>query len=258
MPVVARTDIGRVRQANEDFFGTWEFDRGGRLLVGAVADGLGGYAAGEVASSLACRAVETSIASAPADEPLEDVVAAAIRRANDEVYRAARSQPELEGMATTLTCAAVTAGRVVVGHVGDSRAYLIRDGAAEPLTTDHSLVGELVRNGDLTDEEAMAHPQRHILTNALGTHPDVRVDVRVAPVKPGDVILLCSDGLTSLVAAREIPAVLGAAPDFLAAADRLIALANERGGHDNITVLIMGVEPDPGAAQAAGEGAGSA
>lgn len=248
MPMAARTDIGRVRQANEDAFGVWELERGGRLLVGAVADGLGGYAAGEVASSLACRVVEAHLSGAPPDEPLESVVAGAIRRANDEVYSAARSAPELDGMATTLTCAVLSADRVVVGHVGDSRAYLVHDAVAEPLTDDHSLVGELVRNGDLTDEEAMAHPQRHILTNALGTHADVRVDVRAQPAGPGDMIVLCSDGLTTLVAAREIPEVLAAAPDFGAAAERLVALANERGGHDNITVVILQFDPDEGAA----------
>ena len=234
------TDVGRVRDGNEDGF----IDQADRLGLVAVADGMGGHRAGEVASATALEALRASVANG---QSLRD----AIEGANDAVLEKSESDLELHGMGTTLTAGMLGSdGYLVVGHVGDSRAYLARDGALTQITTDHSLVEEMVRDGVLTPEQAEVHPQRSTITRALGIDPRVDVDEYPIELQPGDRILFCSDGLTTMVRPDEIAGILSREPDPKRAAQLLVDAANAAGGEDNITaVIIEAVEvPDDGVA----------
>ena len=230
---------GRRRRHNEDAYVV-------QPPLFAVADGMGGAKAGEVASALAADAVQES---GNDGESGEARVAALIEEANRRVFRRATEDREASGMGTTMTVALVEADEVAIGHVGDSRAYLIRDGRLEQLTDDHSLVAELVRSGKLTPEEAETHPQRSVITRALGTEADVDVDTFSVQSAPGDLFLLCSDGLTSMVDDETIlDAVERNRADLEEAAKALIKAANRGGGEDNITVVFFevdgGAEPE--------------
>jgi protein phosphatase len=226
----AATDVGRVREGNED---AYLVDDAMGLV--AVADGMGGHRAGEVASSTALEALRAAVnAGRPLREAIED--------ANAAVYAKSLTDPSLRGMGTTLTAGTLVAGgTLLVGHVGDSRAYLLHDAELRRLTTDHSLVEELVRDGRLTADEAAVHPQRSIITRALGLDPSVEVDVYPVDLAPGDRILLCSDGLTGMVQSDEIAAALRRELDPTRAANSLIDAANSAGGEDNITVIVVAV-----------------
>jgi protein phosphatase len=224
------TDQGQVRGNNEDVA---LVDRHNSLF--AVADGMGGHRGGEVASRTAVEAMRASFA---ADGELE----AAIEAANREVRARAEGDDELTGMGTTLT--AVTPASpttLVVGHVGDSRAYLLRGGELQRITEDHSLVEELVRQGRLTPEQAESHPQKAIVTRALGVDAEVDVDLYPVVVEQDDRIILCSDGLTDMVRDRDIERIARNEPDPQRAAEALVMAANNAGGHDNITVVIVQV-----------------
>jgi PPM family protein phosphatase len=230
---------GRRRRHNEDAYVV-------QPPLFAVADGMGGAKAGEVASALAADAVQES---GNDGESGEARVAALIEEANRRVFRRASEDREASGMGTTMTVALVEGDEVAIGHVGDSRAYLIRDGRLEQLTDDHSLVAELVRSGKLTPEEAETHPQRSVITRALGTEADVDVDTFSVQSAPGDLFLLCSDGLTSMVDDETIlDAVERNRADLEEAAKALINAANRGGGGDNITVVFFevdgGAEPE--------------
>jgi len=225
---VHRTDTGRQRRGNEDAL----FDR---TPVFVVADGMGGAQSGEVASRMA---VETFERGLPGDGSPQDRLAEVTRIANRRIYTLSHAGEEHAGMGTTLTAALLGDGEVAIAHVGDSRAYLLRGGELARLTRDHSLVDELVQRGKLTERQALEHPQRSIITRALGIEPEVEVDTWTYPVQAGDVLLLCSDGLTSMVAEPLIARVLASEPTLSGAADRLIAEANEAGGRDNITVVM--------------------
>ncbi|MGH3044433.1 MAG: Stp1/IreP family PP2C-type Ser/Thr phosphatase [Gaiellaceae bacterium] len=230
-----RTDAGRVRRRNEDSF----------VLdppIFAVADGMGGAQAGEVASRLAAAAFR-EYHDADRLEPAERVEAI-IQEANRRIYERARTDAEASGMGTTVTAAILTNGRVSIGHVGDSRAYRIRTGELEQLTEDHSLVADLMRSGRLTPEEADAHPQRSVITRALGTDAEVDVDKVTVDVEPGDVFLLCSDGLTTMVPEEEILRIAQEAGTLDEIARGLVRAANSGGGEDNITVVLFRVEGD--------------
>ena len=231
----AVTDTGLQRLRNEDAFVC-------EPPLFAVADGMGGARAGEVAARLAAAALEE------AGRSVEDV-AGLISEANRRIWERSLADPETAGMGTTVTAALVdgAAGTVTIGHVGDSRAYVVRDRVLEQLTSDHSLVAELVEGGVLTPEEAERHPQRSAITRALGTEPTVEVDVFTFDTAPGDLFLLCSDGLSSMVADEKVAAVIeDAGSDPTSAAEALVAAANERGGQDNITVVLFEiVEGDP-------------
>ena len=230
-----RTDAGRVRRRNEDSF----------VLdppLFAVADGMGGAQAGEVASRLAAAAFR-EYHDADRLEPAERVEAI-IQEANRRIYERARTDAEASGMGTTVTAAILTNGRVSIGHVGDSRAYRIRNGELEQLTEDHSLVADLMRSGRLTPEEADAHPQRSVITRALGTDADVDVDTVTVDVEPGDLFLLCSDGLTTMVPEEDILRIAQEADNLDGAARTLVRAANSGGGEDNITVVLFKVEGD--------------
>jgi PPM family protein phosphatase len=233
----AGSDVGRARSGNEDSYFC------GRTVF-AVADGLGGHQGGEVASAAAVAPL------APLDgrelaTPAEaaEVLAAAIQEANSAILERAAGDPSLWGMGTTMTAAAITAdGHLQLAHVGDSRAYLLRDGALEQLTTDHTVVAELVRRGRLTPELAAIHPERSILTRAVGLDPRIPVDTPdPLDLRPGDQHLLCSDGLTEAVPDVTIAELLSANEDGEAACRSLIDAANEAGGPDNITVVLVRV-----------------
>ena len=230
-----RTDPGRVRRRNEDAF----------VLdppLFAVADGMGGAQAGEVASRLAAAALR-EYREADRLAPHERLEAI-IQEANRRIYERARADSDASGMGTTVTAALLTGGKLTVGHVGDSRAYRIRNSELEQLTEDHSLVGDLMRSGRLTPEEADAHPQRSVITRALGTDPEVSIDTITVEAQPGDLFLLCSDGLTTMVVDEDILGILAAAPTLDDAARELVRAANTGGGEDNVTVVLFRVEGD--------------
>src|SRR5262245_49783263 len=226
--IAAVTDPGRRRRQNEDAYVV-------QPPLFAVADGMGGAQAGEIASRIAASALRDSGAEAG-----EDAVAALIQEANRRVYEAAASDDARAGMGTTVTAALVEADSVRIGHVGDSRAYRIREGALDQLTEDHSLVAELVRSGKLSPEEADVHPQRSVITRVLGTDPEVDVDTFEVEAKPGDVFMICSDGLTSMVEDEAILTLLGQPGWTLEQrAHGLVDAANRGGGEDNITVILF-------------------
>jgi len=264
-----RTDPGRVRPANEDQFliatltkalqveqtsltqaRVRSGDQHGHLFV--VADGMGGHAGGEHASALAVDTVESMILNAfkwfqlsnGADEQrLLAEFQGVLRQTDRRVYEQATQNPHLWGMGTTLTLAYSLGRQLYVVHVGDSRAYLYRQGALKQLTRDHTLVQELVRRGHLSPEEASTHKMRHVITNVVGgTEPGVQPDMVKEHLAPGDVLLLCSDGLTDMLSDADIAAALQAEAEPQRACERLVAAANERGGKDNITVVVARYE----------------
>lgn len=233
---IQRTDTGRQRRGNEDC----SFARAPLFVV---ADGMGGAQAGEVASRIAVEAFAQGLPDAGG---AEERLATRVREANSHIYERAHSEHDLAGMGTTLTAAYLEDTNVAIAHVGDSRAYLFRGGQLKRLTRDHSLVDELVREGKLTEEQAAEHPQRSIITRALGPEATVAVDTWSYPVRADDVLLLCSDGLTSMLSEARITQILQEGPNLEQAADRLIDAANAAGGRDNITVVLFRVEDTDG------------
>jgi PPM family protein phosphatase len=227
-----KTDTGRQRQANEDSYFA-------RAPLFAVADGMGGAQAGEVASRIAAGAFEHGAPNdnASAEGQLEEIA----QKANRRIHKLAQEDSSRAGMGTTLTAALLRDDEVALGHVGDSRAYLLRDGELKRLTKDHSLVEELRRQGRLTEEQAEEHPQRSIITRALGPEPDVNVDTMTFPARDGDVFLLCSDGLTTMVSDDEIREILVGSRSLRQAVNKLVDAANRGGGRDNITAVAFRV-----------------
>jgi len=231
----ARTDVGLRRRANEDRFAI-----AASLGLYLVADGMGGHTAGQIASDLAAqgavRALETlEGAEASLTEKLRYSVAAA----NREIFGTAQAKPHLAGMGTTLVALLAGATRIALAHVGDSRAYLIRGGKIRQLTDDHSLVAELVRRREIPAHAARGHPHRHVLTRALGVRRSVEADLAELTPAVDDIFVLCSDGLTGHVQDGEIAEEVAREPDLETACERLIDLANSRGGEDNTTVLLV-------------------
>jgi protein phosphatase len=230
-----RTDRGRVRPHNEDSL-LADQDRG----VLAVADGMGGHAAGEVASRLAIETV-SELLDTSSFEPdgLPDLLRRAVSESNHRIGERMRTQPECRGMGTTLVVLVMHEGRFWIAHVGDSRAYLVRDGAIRQLTSDHSFVNELVRLGMLSREQAARDPRRNVVTRALGSGPHVEPDILEGACREGDLVLLCSDGLNTMLEDQEILAVIeqaGMEPDR--ASEALVDAANGAGGEDNVTVVV--------------------
>jgi protein phosphatase len=229
------TDPGRKRRHNEDAF---VFEP----PLFAIADGMGGAQAGEVASRLAAAALRESGAHTGGEQRIVDL----IQEANRRVYDRSSTDPNTFGMGTTITVALVEDGRVAFGHVGDSRAYLIRDGVMEQVTEDHSLVNELLKSGKLSPEEAESHPQKSVITRALGTDPDVDVDTFTIDAVDGDLFLLCSDGLTDMVEEETILELVERnRSDVDAALKALVRAANRGGGEDNITVVAFEITDAP-------------
>src|SRR3954464_12775890 len=225
------SDVGRQRQGNEDNFFV-------QSPIFVVADGMGGAQAGEVASELAVEAFRGGI---PDGNPSEGLVRL-IRGANQRIHEMSRSDARRQGMGTTCTATYVAEDEVVLAHVGDSRCYLLRDGELTRLTRDHSLVGELMDRGKLTEEQAEVHPQRSVITRALGVEGDVQVDTERIAAREGDLFLLCSDGLTSMVREQQLMPVLEPAGSLEQAGRQLIDAANAAGGRDNITVVLFRID----------------
>ena len=225
------SDLGRQRQGNEDNYFV-------RAPLFVVADGMGGAQAGEVASEMA---VESFDGGLPDGSPADGLVSV-IEDANRRIHDRSRAESQRAGMGTTVTAAYVGEQEVTIAHVGDSRAYVLRDGELTRLTRDHSLVGELVARGKLTEEQAETHPQRSVITRALGPEPDVQVDVQAYQARAGDVFMVCSDGLTSMVPEARVREILTAADTLEETGRALIAAANDAGGRDNITVILFRLE----------------
>ena len=242
----ARSDIGMTRSANEDAFcalAAPNAPSGSDALL-AVADGMGGHKAGEVASEMAIRGLVARLSrdgvAAQVTGGLVQALQLTIGELNAEVHRAG-SRPETRGMGTTLTAAVITGRALTIGHVGDSRAYLLRDGELQQLTQDHSWVAEQVAGGVLTPAEAEVHPWRNILTRAIGVEPGVQVDGMTVEVTKGDLLLVCSDGVHALVRDDEISGLL-AGGDPQSSSREIVDLANAKGGIDNITVVVARID----------------
>ena len=274
--VFGRTDVGQMREHNEDAFVVADLTRGNATLqpevrshsVGArgslfmVADGMGGAAAGEIASAMAIEGVlrEVTESLSTTEPPTEDAFATAIKRAtataNAEIHAFAIEHPEFRGMGTTATVAGVLGDTVYLAQVGDSRAYLVRGGVAAQITKDQSLMQKLVEAGELTQEEAEQSERRNIILQALGPEPNIKVDLTAQQLRRGDVLVLCSDGLSGQVRTDDIARVVTDEQDLMAACKRLIDMANEAGGPDNITVIAARFEGDgllpPGATDPVG------
>jgi protein phosphatase len=238
----ASTNVGRKRRLNED-----RYALAPDLGLYLVADGMGGHTAGQVASELAAEAALRAVRTLQgASASLAEKLRYAVISANREIYQTGRARPELAGMGTTLVALLAGEGRAALAHVGDSRAYRVRGGRIRQLTDDHSVVGELLRRREISADAARDHPHRHVLTRALGVRPAVEPDLAELSPEPGDVFLLCSDGLTLHVEDDEIALTVAREPDPEACVERLVELANARGGEDNITVLVLRWEKGEG------------
>jgi len=255
--VFGRTDVGRTREHNEDAFVVADLTRGNATLqpevrthvVGdrgtlfMVADGMGGAAAGEIASAMAIDVVMRELTQAlTAGAPTEDEFASAMKRAtasaNAHIHAFAQEHPEFRGMGTTATVAGMLGSTVFLAQVGDSRAYLVRDGVGRQITKDQSLMQKLIEAGEITEEEAEHSERRNIILQALGPEASIKVDLTHQQVRRGDVLILCSDGLSGQVRLEELTAIVLQAPDLVSACKRMIDRANESGGPDNITVIV--------------------
>ena len=274
LTVSARTDVGKTRQHNEDRYlvadlssrdatseepeRVYTLGLKGALLL--VADGMGGAVAGEVASQMATDVILESLAvgwGADADSSptaFASYVRDSIERANAQIHEQAMSRPELDGMGTTATLVGVLGGNLLISQVGDSRAYVVRDGVATQVTHDQSYVQHLIDTGRVSEEEARQMANHNVILQALGPRPTVEVVQRWEPARRDDVVLLCSDGLTGLVSAEEIGEAVSRGQNLSRACKRLVKLANGRGGPDNITVVIARIDGDglASAAEAAG------
>jgi protein phosphatase len=262
--VFGRTDVGRTREHNEDAFVVADLTRGNATLqpevrthvVGdrgtlfMVADGMGGAAAGEIASAMAIEVVmrELTEALGGADAPSEEEFASAIKRAtaaaNAQIHSFALEHPEFRGMGTTATVAGLLGSSVYLAQVGDSRAYLVRDGVGRQITKDQSLMQKLIEAGEITEAEAELSERRNIILQALGPEANIKVDLTHQQVRRGDVLVLCSDGLSGQVRSEEIATIVTESDDLLMACKRMIDRANENGGPDNITVITARFDGD--------------
>jgi protein phosphatase len=255
----ACSDVGRVRTCNEDSFFVANLSEGVRIETNgilrfasgplgslfAVADGMGGAAAGEMASKLCCKTLYGEVQELirevrqPDENLLEEILIEAVGSANRRIYELSTRNHDLSGMGTTLTAVLESQGRLLVGQVGDSRAYLLRQDRIRQLTRDQSLVGQKVSNGEMTEEEARRHPERNILLQAMGVRSSVELVLKGLALHAGDVILLCSDGLHSQMSTRDIYEVVVDSAGLDDACLSLVDLANERGGPDNITAVLI-------------------
>ncbi|WP_308634479.1 Stp1/IreP family PP2C-type Ser/Thr phosphatase [Paenibacillus silvisoli] len=241
MKIAYRSDVGRVRSVNEDTAWSDSYEFG--LTVAIVADGMGGHKAGEVASQLAVDTFREALQDVGAALSLEErklLMSQAILQANEVIYDMASNNEQFHNMGTTIVAALIQDDNAVIGHIGDSRVYKWRDGIMTQLTEDHTLVHELVKSGQITLEEAATHPRRNVITRALGTDEQVDVDIICTSWHAGDLLMMCSDGLTTMASPSSIMETLG--QDELSLddkADRLVQLAMEAGGDDNITVILL-------------------
>ena len=240
METVWRTDKGKVRPHNEDAVDLFRSDLGS--LVAVVADGMGGHQSGEVASRHAVQVIRRELRSLSPDSSTEEQkkrLSEAVVKANAEVHQLAAGNEQYRGMGTTVIAAVVSESQVVLAHIGDSRAYILHDGGLYQLTEDHSLVNMLLKHGQITEEEARNHPHRNMIVKALGTNTEVEADIIVTPWEKEDTLLICSDGLTGLVEERDIGLVLTSDVPLSEQADRLVQLALDAGGTDNISLILI-------------------
>ncbi len=240
MLYAAKTDVGLVRERNEDSYIAEKFDNYHLFIV---ADGMGGHKSGELASRLAVSGIEKRCAEYFGHIPDGQLILRrAISETNREVFERAEHEAENSGMGTTVTCAMIYNGDMYIGHAGDSRAYILREDELVQLTNDHSYIAELVRMGQISQEEAENHPRKNVITRALGTDSSLRTDTEQIRLKKGDYVVICSDGLTNHVADRELEDLLLSRGNVEEIAATLLQMALRRGGHDNITVIVMAVE----------------
>jgi protein phosphatase len=230
-----RTDTGLVRALNEDSL-CLSPEKG----FFAVADGMGGHRAGEVASSIALQVLQRQLDQRlNRGEKPEEALVDSIKAANTSIYEKSAQNPEWAGMGTTITACLKLEQEIIIGQVGDSRAYLLQGNGITRLTVDHSLVQEMVKSGGITEEQAFVHPQRNVLTRALGTGPFLEVDLYRVKVNQGDLLLLCTDGLTGYLRQDDLFDIVSSAPDLDTAVDRLLKKAIQSGGADNITIILV-------------------
>ncbi len=240
MKTAQLSDKGRVRQVNED--SVWVGNIQDEYVLGIVADGMGGHRAGDTASRLAVQTVISDLQGLEAGLSAEACRAAlhdAILHANDVVFHTAQMSDDYHNMGTTIVAVLLKGNQGIIGHIGDSRAYLISEDGLRLLTQDHSLVNELLKTGQISEEEAAAHPRRNVLTRALGTDAEVKVELDEIELVSGDVLLLCSDGLSNMITGDQIETVTLAGIELDERARHLIALALEAGGEDNVTVALF-------------------
>lgn len=242
MKYAAISDKGIIREQNEDF---WNIilDQDGNPQAFIVADGMGGHKAGEIASKMAVESISDSISTylenRDSDGSVEQILREAIYKANDVIFRYAMEHLNGSNIGTTLTAGMFCNGKMIIAHIGDSSFYLVRNETIEKLTRDHSYVGELVDKGILDQEEARVHPMRNQITRALGYEKEVQVDFYSLDVMPNDIYLLCTDGLTMKLSADELLELLKKEEDLNTVLKNMVALANERGGDDNITAIVV-------------------
>lgn len=242
------SDVGRVRSVNED--NAWVASLENGYTLGIVADGMGGHQAGETASQLAVETIVQDLSALPADLSLQEcdnALKQAILHANEVVFQKSQENVEYHNMGTTVVAILLKNQAGIIGHIGDSRAYLFRQGKVVQLTDDHSLVNELVKNKQISEEEASVHPRRNVLTRALGTDEQVTVDMDPLTLELGDILLLCSDGLSNYVTTEQMTYKLGSDTHSLKEkADELLQLALNAGGDDNITVALLEFHEEAG------------
>lgn len=243
MQIGVCTDKGKVRENNQDYYYS---SSSLELPLFIVADGMGGHKAGEVASKMAVNVIAEVMSrnndNGYEEEDISNIIRKAIYEANDKILDKSLSSTDYNGMGTTVTMAYLTDDNIIIGHIGDSRAYIARGDKFIQLTEDHSLVAELVKNGSISPEEALYHPQKNIITRAVGTNKYIDTDIVIAQVMKNDIILLCTDGLTNMVDDMEIKNMIQDNDDMQNLCEGLINKANDLGGVDNITVIAIKIE----------------
>lgn len=233
-----KTDRGLKRQLNEDNCNIL-VDYPGIPVCFVIADGMGGHQCGEVASKQAVDSVcDRLLRSDWSSEDIPEILRSIITSVNDEIYKFSMLDASTQGMGTTLIITVFKDGKLYIGHVGDSRVYLIRENTIEKVTWDHSFIEEMLKNGSITKDEAFNHPKKNLITRAVGCEPDLQVDTYEIDVKENDIVLLCTDGLTNMIAEDEILDIIINTEDPQVACDTLIQNANNKGGEDNVTVII--------------------
>lgn len=238
MDIAYQTDIGQEREDNQDYVGV--FSNQDHLTFTIVADGIGGHQGGDVASSMAVSHIGYHFEQTAFNQPMDVVnwLSKQVKNENDQIIKKANQFKNLQGMGTTVVAATFFDDQMIVANIGDSRAYLQRDGQFVQLTEDHSLVNELVKKGEITEQEAKNHPQKNIITRTLGISPDADIDAKLYQLQPNDQILLCTDGLSNVVSDDQIKAVLSQSISTKEKCQTLIQMANDAGAPDNVTVLI--------------------
>ena len=241
MDIGVKTDTGRIRDNNQDAY-YFLLDEDKPLFI--IADGMGGHKAGEIASNLAVEIISKNLNSDLnsndfEEEYIKEKIFNSIDEANNKIYNKARNEEKCSGMGTTVTLAYITDKSLYIGHVGDSRAYVFKNNKLTQITEDHSLVEELIKNGSISREEAKYHPQRNIITRAVGTAENIDIDVSIIPKEEIEIFLLCTDGLTNMLDDDEIESFLINSENMQIACENLVNLSNDRGGYDNITVIAV-------------------